>query len=106
MKRIYISGPISDKPDLNRAAFSDAVHRLTVPGQTTFNPHDIAPPTSIDQLSKREIWQYYMRECVKVLPDCQHIYMLRGWENSDGARWEFNLAVMMGLTVSFEGSRQ
>lgn len=101
--RIYISGPISNMPDLNRAAFADAVDRLTVPGQTTFNPHDIAPTADIGQLTNREVWQYYMRECVKELPNCQCIYMLRGWQKSEGARWEFNLAVALGLTVSFEG---
>lgn len=90
--KIYISGPISDMPDLNRAAFSDAVDYFISNGFDAFNPHDIAPPADFDQLTKREVWQHYMRECVKQLPNCQHIYMLRGWQKSEGARWEFNLA--------------
>jgi Domain of unknown function (DUF4406) len=103
--KIYISGPISDMPDLNRAAFYDAADKFKAAGFETFNPHTIEPPDcdDVDLSNKRQIWQYYMRECVKELPNCQHIYMLQGWVDSEGARWEFNLAMALGLTISFQG---
>lgn len=40
-----------------------------------------------------------MRECVKALVGCDVICMLPGWEDSDGACLEYQVARAMGLQV-------
>jgi len=34
---------------------------------------------------------------------CTHIYMLRGWERSKGARAEHAVAVWIGLEIMYQG---
>jgi hypothetical protein len=99
--KIYISGPITGRPNLNKKAFEDIAIALS--GKFDFfNPHEIPPPP--DPLEGKALWQYYMRECVKELPGCTHIFMLRDWFESDGALEEHRIARMLGLTVLHQGS--
>jgi hypothetical protein len=97
LKKVYISGPITGLPELNKPAFDAYAHALSVQGIGYFNPHAIPPPT--ENLEEKALWQYYMRLCVKALPDCSEIHMLNGWEASSGARWEKSIAEMLGLHV-------
>jgi hypothetical protein len=96
--KIYISGPVTGIPDGNKPEFDKIAARLMLAGARYFNPQDIlAPPASMTD--KEEIWRYYMRRCVKEIPDCTQIWMLPGWERSRGACWERNIAEMLGLLV-------
>jgi hypothetical protein len=96
--KIYISGPVTGLPDGNKPEFDKVASRLFARGLPYFNPQDIpAPPESMTD--KDEIWRYYMRACVKEIPDCTQIWMLPGWECSRGACWERNIAEMLGLLV-------
>jgi hypothetical protein len=45
--RIFISGPITGKPNLNREAFNAEERLLREAGYETFNPHSIAPPEDL-----------------------------------------------------------
>ena len=40
------------------------------------------------------------------LVDCDAIYMLRGWENSKGARAEHAVAVWVGLDIMYQVGEQ
>lgn len=42
LKRIYLSGPMTNIPDLNRPAFAAAEKRLTAGGNFVINPHRIS----------------------------------------------------------------
>jgi hypothetical protein len=42
-----------------------------------------------------------MREDIRELTKCQMIYMLKGWENSRGARIEFRLAQELDMTTLY-----
>lgn len=100
MKRVYISGPITGLPDLNKHEFNKAALNMTLIGVDYFNPQDIPPPK--ENLEGKALWRYYMRECVKELPSCSHIFMLRGWYRSEGATEEHRIAKMLGLLIEYQ----
>jgi hypothetical protein len=75
---IYIAGPITGRPGLNRKAFADAQLRLAIAGYPVVNPHELTHDHD-------KSWSSYMRECVAALVYCDGIYMLPGWWRSRGA---------------------
>lgn len=96
---VYISGPITDIPDLNRPSFIKAQRMLLSAGCSIFNPMHIEGP--IDPLKDDALWSYYMHFCVRALPECDSILMLPDWQNSKGAKWEHRIAEMLGLQVFY-----
>ena len=103
MSRIFISGPISNKPNLNRDAFYAEAEKLFAEGHQTFNPHDIAAPSDEEQnvMTEEQIWQYYMRVCVGQIPLCDGMRMLPDWQNSRGSVWEHRIATFLGLEITY-----
>lgn len=90
---VYISGPISNMPDLNRPAFAKAAESLAASGYRVVNPFDICPcPAS---------WEEAMRADIKALMDCTHIALLPNHEKSRGARIERDLAKALGMREIF-----
>ena len=94
MSRIYISGPISGRPDLNRPAFSAAAAGLRSMGHDVINPHDIPAERPGE-------WTSHMRADLAALVTCDLIAFLPGWQDSRGARLEATVAVELGLGVVF-----
>lgn len=94
--RIYISGRIKDYAD-HVKHFSRAAERLKVMGHETVNPCEVV----LDSPS----YAGYMRADIKLLLDCEAIYMLQGWEQSGGARCEHLVAAMCGLEIQYEPER-
>lgn len=93
--KVYISGPITGMPSLNRAAFDDAAAMLR--GGAWYgvvNPHDNGLPIDAP-------WEQHMRADLALLLGCTAIYMLHGWERSRGARIEHALACDLGMTVLY-----
>lgn len=91
MKTVYISGPMTGLPDLNAYEFSFAEARIKSAGMKPVNPHTLCDP-SWD-------WQKCMRADVKALCDCDAIFLLQGWEKSNGAQLELHIAHRLGLIV-------
>lgn len=91
MKRVYISGPMKGKPDLNRPAFSAAARHLRIEGHFVYNP----AAADLDGKPLREI----MAEVLLQLCNCDAIAMLPGWWMSGGARVEWLLARYLGLKI-------
>jgi Domain of unknown function (DUF4406) len=91
VKTIYISGPITGKRNLNRAAFESAASTVSGFGLTPVNPHDLCKP--------EWGWQQCMRKDVEELTKCDAILMLKGWRHSKGARLEMYIASELGLRV-------
>jgi hypothetical protein len=89
--RIYIAGPMTGKPDLNRAAFVNAANELKQLGHTPVNPFDLHPADVT--------WQQAMRADIAALTQCDCILMLEGWESSRGATLEHYIAVTLGIAV-------
>ena len=93
--RIYIAGPMTGLPDLNYPAFNAEAARLRAMGHHVENPAENP---------KRDSWQGYMRLSIAQLVTCDAVALLPGWENSDGAKLEVDIARKLGLTVSDEGT--
>ena len=113
MKKVYISGPMRGKKYYNIMAFFEANSKLEELGFTTFNPAKIdaenganyfALPADYDWDSLPEGFDF--KTCrlrdIKELEECDGIYMLRGWENSAGAKAEYYYALWAGKDVMWE----
>lgn len=100
MTVIYIAGPITGLPDLNKPAFDAEEERLLEEGHAVYNPHTIPQhPSSLKD--PEEVWRYYMRICIPRLCMCGEARFLPGWEKSRGAVWEHRIAEMLGLKLSY-----
>lgn len=92
MKRIYLSGPMSNMPDFNFPAFNAEADRLRALGYDVVNPVDINPDTTTP-------YNECLRNDLKALLDCDTIAMLEGWMNSNGAHLEMNVAHRVGINI-------
>ena len=94
---VYISGSVTNTNDYKQR-FETAKIMIE---QTT---HDIpiCPITLCNYIPEGSEWIVYMKACIKALCDCDKIYMLKGWENSRGARVEHGMAKLLGLIVEYE----
>lgn len=124
--RIYISGKMTGLPDLNRPAFNAAEKRLTAQGHFVINPHriselfgtaeELAESFKIfyaiegkdsyvlkEELDRRaSIARAVMDADLAAVRSCDAIYLLRGWENSRGAKRELAEAIACKLQVMLE----
>ena len=98
-KNCYISGAITNDPDyFNKFAFAE--YEIYAMGLRPVNPTRLVP------MNKDWNWEQYMREDLKHLLNCQYIYMLRGWENSYGAKIELDLANTLKMKVIMQSEYQ
>lgn len=132
--RIYISGPMTGRPGLNRPAFDAGAERLREQGHFVINPHRISELfgtaeklecsffalyelekpqnayTTMSDLDKamNEDCAYLARAVLDAdlaaVRSCDAIYLLKGWESSRGAKRELAEALAHGLTVIQEGA--
>jgi hypothetical protein len=92
MMRLYVSGPMTGKPDLNKPAFAEAAGALHAAGFDVVNP---AAWTGGPDYS----WEDYMRVDLRLLLDCDGVAVLPGWLRSRGARLEVHVARNLGLPI-------
>lgn len=97
--RIYISGPMTGRPEFNYPAFHAVAAELRAVGHHVENPAENHEPEC-------KSWSGYMRLALAQLVFCEAIYMLRGWERSKGARIEFDLAKALNIELMFEGAAE
>jgi len=97
--RVYISGPMTGKDNHNIEAFNAAKKLLVDAGYNAVNPVDI---NNLLTNQQRQNYSECLRYDFKELVDCDCIYMLKGWQYSNGARIELDIALNLGLTVFFE----
>ncbi len=84
--KVYISGPMTGVKDYNRQAFKAAEEKIKAMG------YEVVNPCKLDHSGNGK-WEEYMRTDIKALMDCDAIYMLKGWEDSNGAIIELKLAL-------------
>lgn len=94
MKRIYISGRITENKDY-LTDFSEAERHLIERNKKVINPVTL-------KHSHDKSYQSYMKECIAALLGCDQIYMLRDWEKSKGAKIEFKIAICLKLDILFQ----
>lgn len=95
MTKLYVAGPMRGYPNLNFPAFNTATEMLRGDGFEVVNPVELNPDPDADYIE-------CMRIDIKALCDCDGIYLLTGWENSEGANAEYQVARMLKLSVYFE----
>ena len=92
--RVYISGPMTGYPELNRREFEKAEELLSARGYEVVNPH---------KAGKADMtWEENMRLDIAEMMSCDSVYALRGWEGSRGASIEVALARDVGIRVEEE----
>lgn len=89
MAKVYVAGPMSGYPEKNYPAFHSAAAKLRAQG------HDVVSPAEIcdESVCYREAMQ---RDIVGLL-ECDHIYLLDGWEKSKGATLEHHIATVLDI---------
>ena len=94
--KIYLSGQISGTElSYTRKRFGDVADTLHALGHEVTNP-------LCNGLSEADPWEAHMAKDIIALLQCEGIYMLAGWEESQGARLEHALAKEGGLVVFYE----
>lgn len=95
MKKVYISGAIDSAPgntDSREDEFSKVEHDLIGMGFIPVNPFKNDVPVTGRH-------QDHMRADIRLLCDCDMIYMMKGWESSPGAMLEHAVAAAIGCKV-------
>lgn len=91
---VYISGPMRGYPEHNYPAFNEAASVLDSYGYKVVNPADnFQGRVDLPQ-------ETYLRVDVGVMAErCNAIFFLPGWQNSAGARLEWQVAKSLGFDV-------
>lgn len=91
--KVYISGPISGLPlETVYNNFTNAEIRLQEEGYEVVNPLN-------NGLPRESTWNEHMRADLKLLLDCDAIYLLKGYQNSKGAMIEYDLARILHFDI-------
>lgn len=93
--KIYIAGPISGKTDYEER-FEEAERAIQRKGHEAINPVHIR--SVIETVGANAIrYDKLMNICKALVDACDAIYMMPGWQRSNGARQEHDEAVNKGL---------
>ena len=108
--RIYISGPITGQEDTAQKRFVEAHAELSVWFSSTDNPPSIIDPF----WANRQIFGYfretpthadYMTTAMAMLSVCDTIYLMQGWEHSEGCQQEYKYALEHRYRIIFQQAR-
>ena len=103
---IYIAGPMRGYPRNNHDAFDRAEEMLiSKKVWKPINPAKVDRDFGVDpsdDMTKKDLREALRRDANLIFDDCECIYMLRGWEKSEGARMEHAIAVALGLGIWYE----
>lgn len=106
--RLYVSGPITGLPDLNKPEFERVTKELLAAGhEFVINPHTVCTiipahecqgPCTPSELMLP--WADYLRsDLIAMLTGADALAMLDGWVNSKGAVLERQVAEGLGWEV-------
>ena len=87
--KVYISGPIT--------GHDDYMERFEATEQYIKNKFgdniEVVNPAKVNSMLPKMTWKQYMDICLTILPMCDYIYMMEGWEHSTGACIEYGYAL-------------
>lgn len=90
---IYISGPMAGIEGYEKN-FKAAEEKMKESGHEVVNPAEI----NGEGMTREELLALDLR----MLEECDAIYMLKGWQQSCGANREYGFALAKGMGVMFE----
>jgi nucleoside 2-deoxyribosyltransferase len=98
MKKVFISGGITLEPNAEEK-FGRAEKMLLKQGCSVLNPFALN-----DAMKPIEdfLHQDFMEVTLSMLSISDAVYMLKGWENSKGARIEYDYAIQTRKEIIFE----
>jgi hypothetical protein len=101
---IYIAGPIAGTNDFHER-FNSACLELVQLGYTPISPLEVngIDPGCREETSEARV--RYLKADIRALMSCSGIYLLRGWENSRGARLEKLIADGLDMLVLYQEKR-
>lgn len=101
----YISGRMTGLPEYNYPAFFAAEEYILKNWPYTTDKLLVHNPARIDELhdldpnDHRLSREWYLTKALEMLLRCNTIVMLDGWEESAGARLEFDIAKELKMTI-------
>lgn len=90
--KIYIAGPMTGLHNYNRRAFNRKANQLNALGHSVLNPATL--PSGLKESN-------YMDICLAMIRASNAMYMLDGWQDSQGATTEYHYALKLGLPILF-----
>jgi hypothetical protein len=108
--RIYISGPVTGREEMNLPAFAAAAKVLLNRGHEPLIPHTILPWSHTGSCPKsyaagqdgNHTAACYLRGDLAEMLKCDGLYMLSDWEASVGARLEHSVAAHCGMDIQYQ----
>ena len=100
---VYVSGPMTGLPGHNMAAFDRAAELLRAHGWAVYSPASNDRAAGFDGsetptgAALAALWRWDLAR----IAECDAIFLLKGWERSDGARLELAAAQHAGLQVMY-----
>lgn len=96
---VYISGAMAGLPDFNYPKFFEVEKKIV----DLWDKHLIFNPARIDELfdlkERTNTREWYLTKALDMLLCCNSIVMLDGWQNSAGARLEFEIAKELKMQI-------
>lgn len=93
--KIYISGKITGIENEAEKLFQIAEDHCLEIGYEVVNPLKL-------NHNHDKSWEAFMREDVKALCDCDHMYLLKNWADSKGATIEKQIAEYLKIKIIYE----
>lgn len=90
--RVYISGPMTGRPDNIIDEFNKAEDLLLKAGYEVLNP-------TSDGLANTALYEDHVRAGLRMLSVADALAFLPGWERSRGARLEIEIAHLFNIPV-------
>jgi hypothetical protein len=97
--RAYLAGPMTGYVDYNYPAFHQAAAYYRATGV------DIVSPAELHGQDFGKTWDKYLAADLAALDTCGTIILLRGWQDSRGAKVELCSAIARGLDVRLAASK-
>lgn len=95
LPRLYLAGPMTGLPENNYPEFNRIADYLRRQGFHVENPAE-------NDLPENSSWADYMRVAIGQLIKCDVVVQLEGWEKSEGARFETDIALRLKiLTIPY-----
>lgn len=90
--KLYLSGPMTGIENYNLHHFSEIAGKLENAGYRVYNPGDNGADDNV-------AWEAYLKHDLQELCKCQGVAVLKGWQESRGARLEVFNALILGMPI-------